>query len=224
MDSLGSSTPLEENSPARDVHGWKWTIVVASVLSSTFLFALDNTIVVNVQPAIYECFLEIETLLWLGVSFALGSAATILPWCKAYSVFNIKWLYIFHVLLFEAGSALCGGANIMDALIVGRAIAGNGGCGIIDFQSGVPLKTKIVKMTDWLGIVVFNAFMICFAMAVNFGGTFNKWKSGPEITFWVLGGVLFVTFYFTQAYHPFVEALHKLYPTHLMRRPVLIFK
>ncbi len=128
--SDGSETPLEKVPSPRDVHGWKWAVVVASILSSTFLFSLDNTIVADVQPAIFECFDEIDTLAWLGVAFALGSAATILPWCKAYGVFNVKWLYIFHVLLFEVGSALCGGAKTMNALIVGRAIAGVGGCGM----------------------------------------------------------------------------------------------
>ena len=33
-------------------------------------------------------------------------------------------------MLFEAGSALCGGAPNMDALIVGRVLAGIGGSGI----------------------------------------------------------------------------------------------
>ncbi|KAI4273386.1 MAG: hypothetical protein L6R38_006345 [Xanthoria sp. 2 TBL-2021] len=267
----GSDTPPEKAPSARGVHGWKWAVAVASILSSTFLFSLDNTIVADVQPAIFERFDEIDTLPWLGVAFALGSAATILPWCKAYGVFNIKWLYIFHVLLFEVGSALCGGANTMNTLIVGRAIAGVGGCGMyvgcltylsvttsmqerpvymgstgliwgvgtvlgpvvggafadssatwrwafyinlvigaifasafffllpsIDLQVGVPLKEKILKMTDWFGIAVFNVFIICFVMAVSFGGTYYEWNSGPEITFWVLGGVFFVAFCFTQ--------------------------
>ncbi|KAL8729269.1 MAG: hypothetical protein Q9166_004890 [cf. Caloplaca sp. 2 TL-2023] len=290
----GISTPDEKASPARHVHGWKWVIVVISILSSTFLFSLDNTIVADVQPAIFKRFGEIETLSWLGVSFALGSAATILPWCKAYGVFNIKWLYIFHVFLFEVGSALCGGANTMNALIVGRAIAGVGGCGMyvgcltylsvttsmqerpiymgatglvwgvgtvlgpvvggafadgatwrwafyinlvigaifapaffillpsIDLQAGVALKEKIVKMTDWFGIIIFNIFMICFVMAINFGGTVYEFNSGPEITFWVLSGVFFIVFCLTQMYHPFVTAQHKLYPTHFLKRPVLV--
>ncbi|KAL8982097.1 MAG: hypothetical protein Q9205_003290 [Flavoplaca limonia] len=295
-DSIGeSATPPEKAPPPRDVHGWKWSIVVSSILSSTFLFSLDNTIVADVQPAVFQRFGEIDTLPWLGVAFALGSAGTILPWCKAYGVFNVKWLYIFHVILFEAGSALCGGANTMNALIVGRAIAGVGGCGMyvgcltylsvtttmqerpvymgstglvwgvgtvlgpvvggafadssatwrwafyinlvigaifapafffllpsIDLQAGVPVKDKILKMTDWLGIAVFNVFIICFVMAVSFGGTYYEWDSGPQITFWVLGGVGLIAFCFTQFYHPFVTEQHKLYPTHFLKRPVLI--
>jgi MFS family permease len=42
----------------------------------------------------------------------------------------MKWLYIGGIVLFEAGSALCGGAPNMDALILGRVIAGVGGTGI----------------------------------------------------------------------------------------------
>lgn len=63
------------------------------------------------------------------MAFALGGIV-ILPWGKAYTTFNIKWLYISHVILFEVGSALCGGAPNMNALIVGRTIAGIGGSGM----------------------------------------------------------------------------------------------
>ncbi len=42
----------------------------------------------------------------------------------------MKWLFIICLLLFEIGSAICGAAPNMDALIVGRVIAGVGGCGI----------------------------------------------------------------------------------------------
>lgn len=40
-----------------------------------------------------------------------------------YGIINVKWLYISHVIIFETGSALAGGAPNMNALIVGRAIA-----------------------------------------------------------------------------------------------------
>lgn len=49
---------------------------------------------------------------------------------KAYGVFNIKWMFLSCFILFEAGSALCGAAPNMEAMIVGRVIAGIGGSGM----------------------------------------------------------------------------------------------
>ena len=72
----------------------------------------------------------IDKLPRLGVGFLLSIAALDLPWSKAYAIFNIKWLYISNVLLFKVGSALGGGALTMNALIIGRILAGIGGSGM----------------------------------------------------------------------------------------------
>lgn len=74
---LDISTP--EPSP-RNVHGFKWGFAVASVLASTFLFALDNTIVADVQPAIVERFGAVTKLPWLSVAFLVAAAGTNLVW------------------------------------------------------------------------------------------------------------------------------------------------
>lgn len=47
-----------------------------------------------------------------------------------YSSFDLKILLIASIILFEVGSVVCGAAPTMDALIVGRVIAGVGGSGI----------------------------------------------------------------------------------------------
>lgn len=119
----------EQEVPPRDIGGWRWIVVVLAILSSTFLFALDNTIVADVQPVIVEHFDSVSKLSWLSVAFLIGAAATNLVWGKIYGQFNAKWTYIFCVTLFEVGSAICGAAPTMDALIVGRAICGVGGSG-----------------------------------------------------------------------------------------------
>jgi MFS family permease len=49
---------------------------------------------------------------------------------KAFGIFNLRTLYLTCLVMFEAGSALCGGAPNMNALIVGRIWAGMGGAGI----------------------------------------------------------------------------------------------
>ncbi|KAL8652916.1 MAG: hypothetical protein Q9210_002408 [Variospora velana] len=122
--------PAQEQKPARDIHGIAWVLVVLSILSSTFLFALDNTIVADIQPAIVERFDSIDKLPWLSIAFLVAAAATNLVWGKIYAQFDAKYLYLISVFLFEAGSAICGAAPTMDALIIGRAICGLGGAGM----------------------------------------------------------------------------------------------
>jgi MFS family permease len=53
-----------------------------------------------------------------------------LPIGRFSAIFNAKWLYILSVVIFEAGSAMCGAAPSMNALIIGRMIAGLGAVGI----------------------------------------------------------------------------------------------
>ncbi|KAL8715495.1 MAG: hypothetical protein Q9220_000830 [cf. Caloplaca sp. 1 TL-2023] len=122
--------PAEDQKPPRDVHGFLWILIVLSILSSTFLFALDNTIVADVQPAIVDRFGSISKLPWLSVAFLVAAAGTNLVWGKIYAQFDAKILYLLCVTLFEVGSAICGAAPTMDALIIGRAIAGVGGAGM----------------------------------------------------------------------------------------------
>lgn len=72
--------PQETATPPRDVHGIKWVLLLLSILSSTFLFALDNTIVADVQPAIVKRFGSIDKLPWLSVAFLVAAAGTNLVW------------------------------------------------------------------------------------------------------------------------------------------------
>ena len=60
----------------------------------------------------------------------MGSVAGILFIGRLYEMYNIKWLMNASIFTFEVGSALCGAAPNMNALIVGRVIAGIGGCGM----------------------------------------------------------------------------------------------
>lgn len=70
-----------EQAPAgRQLRGISWILVVSSILTSTFLFGLDNTIVADVQPAIVSQFGSVDRLAWLSVAFLVGAASTTLFW------------------------------------------------------------------------------------------------------------------------------------------------
>lgn len=103
---------------------------MATMMSSTFLFSLDNSIVAEIQPAILSSLGGVEKLGWLGVAFVLGSLATLFVWGKIMGLFSVKWSYITGIIIFDIGSAVCGAAPSMDAMIVGRTLAGVGGAGM----------------------------------------------------------------------------------------------
>ncbi|KAF1999295.1 MFS general substrate transporter [Amniculicola lignicola CBS 123094] len=107
-----------------------WVLVLISILSAVFLFALDNTVVADIQPKIINVFGEVSKLPWASVAFALGAVAVNLFWGKLFGDFDGKILFVVAFILFEAGSAVCGAAPSMNALIIGRAICGVGGAGI----------------------------------------------------------------------------------------------
>ncbi|KAF1990826.1 MFS general substrate transporter [Aulographum hederae CBS 113979] len=119
-----------EQKPPRQIQGLKWALTYVAMLSTTFLFSLDNTIVADIQPSILTSFPgQTQLLPWIGVAFALGSMS-VLPWGKTYGVFNIKYIYLFNIVLFEVGSALCGASQNMTMLIIARVITGIGGSGM----------------------------------------------------------------------------------------------
>lgn len=73
-------TPSAAASSPRQMSQISWILVLISILSAVFLFALDNTVVADIQPKVINQFGEIEKLPWASVAFALGAVAVNLFW------------------------------------------------------------------------------------------------------------------------------------------------
>lgn len=119
--------PLSRGSPL-----WYVALIVSlvKVLLKVSHLGLDTTIAADVQGPILESFGEIEKLAWVGIGFPMGSVSVILLVGCFYGLFEIKYLMIASVVIFEVGSVICGAAPTMNAIIVGRVIAGLGGAGM----------------------------------------------------------------------------------------------
>ncbi|KAK2591311.1 hypothetical protein QQS21_010995 [Conoideocrella luteorostrata] len=158
QETVSEKSPQEES--PRSVHGIKWFLVVVSLLASFLLYALDTTIVATIQPAIIATFGHVDLVPWLGVSFALASAASTLIWSKAYGVFSAKKLFLGSTALFMGASGLCGGAPHINAFVVGRALAGVGGTGmymglltILSVSTSDAERPRYLSLTGfWWGI------------------------------------------------------------------------
>ncbi|RDL32376.1 MFS transporter [Venustampulla echinocandica] len=138
LTSSPASSDLENNtvepkpdaSTGRTIGSIRWALVCLSLYISIFIYGLDTTIAADVQGSVVEAFGHVEQLSWIGSGFPLGSVSVILLYGTLYTAFNMKWIYVASMVIFEIGSALCGAAPNMDALIVGRVIAGCGGSGV----------------------------------------------------------------------------------------------
>ncbi|KAL6904237.1 major facilitator superfamily domain-containing protein [Trichoderma evansii] len=130
----GSEQRVDSNaiitSPRSDLSTWRWIMTLMGVCFGALLYGLDTTIAADVQASVYETLGDIENLAWVGVGFPMASVAVILLQGRAYGLFDVKPLLISSIVIFEAGSALCGAAPTSNALIVGRVIAGIGGSGM----------------------------------------------------------------------------------------------
>lgn len=126
-----SNDPIEAEKPfERNMPKWRWGLVCLGLYLGAMLYGLDTTISASVQGPILASLGEIEKLAWVGIGFPMGSVSVILLLGCCFAVFEIKYLTIGSVVAFEAGSALCGAAPTMNAMIFGRVIAGIGGAGM----------------------------------------------------------------------------------------------
>ncbi|TVY18176.1 Efflux pump [Lachnellula arida] len=182
-DLLDKAQP--EAPVAHMVTGFSWVLVVISILTSTFLFGLDNTIVADVQPAIVNQFNSVNRLPWLSVAFQMGAASTTLFWGQMYSQCNAKWLYITCITIFEIGSAVCGAAPNMDALIVSRAICGLGGTGmytgVLTLLSVLTVETERAKYFALSGMV----WGLGTVLGPIIGGAFTSSAAGWRWAFYI---------------------------------------
>ncbi|KAI8630757.1 major facilitator superfamily domain-containing protein [Xylariaceae sp. FL1651] len=125
-----SQADSEEENKGRTIRGVRWLLICISIYTTCTLYGLDTTIAADIQGPIVESLGHVEQLAWVGAGFPLGSVVVILLLGKLYNMFNSKWNFITTVVLFEIGSAICGASPTMNAIIVGRVIAGTGGSGI----------------------------------------------------------------------------------------------
>ncbi|KAH8120746.1 major facilitator superfamily domain-containing protein [Trichoderma asperelloides] len=93
--------------------GWKWWLICFGVYSTCLMYGLDTTIASVVQAPVVDTFKQVSQVAWIGAGFLLGSTAVILPYGAMFNTFDLKWNFIAGVVLFEGGSALCGGAPNM---------------------------------------------------------------------------------------------------------------
>ena len=109
----------------------KTLVIYFSALIAMFMATLDMNIVVTALPTIAGDLGNVHLLGWVGAAYLLSTAAVAPFYGKLGDMFGRKFIVMIAVVLFLAGSLLCGYAWSMEALIGARILQGLGGGGLM---------------------------------------------------------------------------------------------
>ncbi|KAJ5351966.1 hypothetical protein N7452_000940 [Penicillium brevicompactum] len=109
---------------------WQFWAVFPALCMTTFLSALDTSILSTALPTIALDINAGESYVWITNSYILSSTVVLPLFGQTANIFGRRWLLILSVLIFALGSGLAGGAKNTVQIIAGRTIQGIGGGGI----------------------------------------------------------------------------------------------
>ncbi|KIW74155.1 hypothetical protein Z517_12565 [Fonsecaea pedrosoi CBS 271.37] len=201
----------------------KVVVIVAAMMCTAFLVALDRLIIATAIPVITNHFNSLADVGWYASAYLLTMSAFQLFIGRIYTFYNPKTVYIACIAIFELGSLVCGTAPNSTALIIGRAIAGIGSAGI--FSGAITMIVYLVpldKRPAWSGI--FGAvFAVASVAGPLLGGVFTdkiSWRWCFYINLPIGGAMMVVLFFVLQLPEgatkrtkiPLKEQLQKLDP------------
>jgi EmrB/QacA subfamily drug resistance transporter len=143
----------------RQPPGYNFTIgrilaIYSGLMVTLLLAALDQTIVATALPRIVSDLGGITQYSWVFTAYMLTSTVTVPLYGKLGDVYGRKNLFLFSIVVFLLGSALCGLATTMTQLVLFRAVQGIGAGGL--FPLSLAVIGNIVPPRDrgrWQGLI-----------------------------------------------------------------------
>lgn len=105
--------------------------VMIALMLGIFVASLDNTIVATSMGSIIGDLGGMDKYVWVTSAYLVAEMAGMQIFGKLSDMYGRKKFFVFGILLFLAGSILCGMANTMIQLCIFRAIQGIGGSALM---------------------------------------------------------------------------------------------
>lgn len=125
-DIKGGSAPSAMQHEATMQPGRKRQLVTLALLLSTFLAAIEVTVVSTAIPKIVADLGGLQLISWIYAAYLLTTAVSTPFFGKLSDLFGRKNIFIFGSVLFVLGSMLCGLSQNMTQMVIFRAIQGIG--------------------------------------------------------------------------------------------------
>jgi len=105
--------------------------IVLGILLAMFLGALDQTIIATALPTIGRELADVENLSWVVTAYLLTATAATPLYGKLSDIHGRRAMLLVAIAVFTGASLLCALAPTMTVLIIGRALQGLGGGGLL---------------------------------------------------------------------------------------------
>jgi EmrB/QacA subfamily drug resistance transporter len=158
---LASPTPVDREERAN-----KW-IVLAIVGTAAFMTTLDSSIVNIALPSIARAFGVplAGSIEWVQIGYLVVIATTLLTVGRLADMLGRKPLFLAGLAVFTAGSALCGAAPSLGALIAARCFQGLGGAAI--FSVNTAMITRSFPAAERGRALGVNALLVALGVSVG---------------------------------------------------------
>ncbi|WP_285487282.1 MDR family MFS transporter [Amycolatopsis taiwanensis] len=157
--------------------------VLASIMLSTGLVALDSTIIATAVPSIVRDLGGFSQFPWLFSIYLLTQAVTVPLYGRLADSLGRKPLLYFGIAVFLAGSVLCGAAWSMPVLIIARAVQGIGAGAIQPISLTVVGDLYTVEERARVQGYVASVWGISAVIGPAVGGLFSEFLSWRLIFF-----------------------------------------
>jgi EmrB/QacA subfamily drug resistance transporter len=174
-----SSAPEQQASQENShrIHGPVLISVLAALMLTLLLEALDQTVVSTALPRIIGALQGFDRYTWAVISYTLASTTMIPIVGKLSDQFGRKWFLITGTVIFLLGSVLAGASQTINQFIAFRALQGLGaGIGIGLVFTVVGDIFPPAERPKWQGI-----FGVVYGFASVVGPTLGGWLTdhGP---------------------------------------------
>lgn len=159
-------------------------IVLIGLYLALFIAALDQTIITTAIPTIVSDLHSSSGYVWIGGAYLLANAAAGPIWAKFSDIWGRKFLLLSAVMLFFCSSVLCATAVSIKMLIIGRALQGTAGGGLI--QLVLIIISDIFSLRERSLYLGLTEIMWAIAGSVGpiLGGAFTE-KLSWRWVFWI---------------------------------------
>ncbi|KAE8346875.1 hypothetical protein BDV24DRAFT_147046 [Aspergillus arachidicola] len=162
-----------ENTDTTYLRGIKLYSILSGVMIATFLISLDVSIIATAIPSITSQFHSTTDIGWYGAVYPLTMCSLQPLSGKLITIFSLRWSYLSFFLVFLLGSLLCGVATSSSMFIIGRAVAGTGGAGVVSSGLAViAMVTPIEQRPLFTGLVT-SLYALGTVVAPIIGGAFT---------------------------------------------------